>query len=384
MSQTTRPRLAILGSRGIPAAFGGFETFAEQLAVHLVQLGWEVTVFCETTQAYRLREYKGVQLRYVPTPRLVGIRSLWFDSIGVLLALRGYDTVYMLGYHAAFIFVLPHLLNSNFWVNMDGLEWRRTKWSPIVRRYLKSMEFVALRLAPHIVADAHGIAEHLRDVYPASHSKIHVIAYGTFPVSHPPDPGTLPFPLLPGRYYLVVCRFEPENHVLEIIRGFLQSKSPYRLVLVGDDTVCTPYVRALRKLSSDTVRFLGTIFDRDALTALRYHCRAYLHGHSVGGTNPSLLESMACANVILAHDNPFNREVTSNLCFYFGNSHDISTLIQHLEREGDPSGIGMQLARRAANHYDWRDIAEAYHRTFRSFHKSKTGPKVSDLRAAKS
>ena len=127
-------KIAIIGSRGIPAEFGGFETFAEQLSLRLVDKGFNVTVYCESTQKYQEPEYKGVKLVYVSTPNIIGLRSIWFDFINIIRTLRGYDVVYMLGYHAAFAFILPWLFRTNFWVNMDGLEWKRDKWSPFAKR----------------------------------------------------------------------------------------------------------------------------------------------------------------------------------------------------------------------------------------------------------
>lgn len=358
-------RLAILGSRGIPAEFGGFETFAEQLAVRLVERGWEVTVFCEPSQSYREPEYKGVRLEYVYTPEITGLRSIWFDLAGVARTLRGCDAVYMLGYHAAFAFWLPRLAGTNFWVNMDGLEWRRSKWSPNAQRYLKTMEALAARFAPHIVADAQGIENYLHRAYPHTHGKTRVIEYGAYPVTTPPDTAPLAeYGLQAGEYYLVVCRLEPENHVREIVEGFVASRSGRRLVVVGDQTTGTPYVVSLLEHAGDAVRFVGTIYDQGRLTALRWHCRAYLHGHSVGGTNPSLLESMACGNYVIAHDNPFNREVTAGLCAYFRDAGSLAPLIERLDSEGVPEGVGAALLERVRSHYNWERIADVYEQAF--------------------
>jgi glycosyltransferase involved in cell wall biosynthesis len=365
MTKNRRPRLAILGSRGIPAEFGGFETFAEQLAVRLVERGWDVTVFCEPSQTYREPEYKRVTLKYVCTPEITGVRSIWFDLMGMLRTLRGYDIVYMLGYHAAFAFFLPRLLGTNFWVNTDGLEWHRSKWSPRVQRYLKTMEGLAARFAPHLVADAQGIADHLAASYPAARGKTRVLEYGAYLIDTPPPTDTLTrFGLRPRDYYLVVCRLEPENHVLDIVVGYLASKSPHRLVIVGDRTTDTPYVRSLLAAGDGGVQFVGTIFDQEVLTALRYHCRAYFHGHSVGGTNPSLLEAMACGNYVVAHDNPFNREVTQDLCAYFADAAEMALRIRALERDGIPEAVPGRLRRLIDEKYNWDRIAERYAAAF--------------------
>lgn len=358
-------RIAILGSRGIPAEFGGFETFAEQLAVRLVERGDRVTVFCEKSQHFRGPHYKGVSLRYIYTPELSGLRSIWFDLVSILRTLRGYDVVYMLGYHAAFAFVLPYLLRTNFWVNMDGLEWRRSKWSKNAQRYLRAMEFLAARFARNLVADAQGIADYLASTYPTARDKTRVIEYGAFPVDTPPNADSLTrFNLEPQEYFLVVCRLEPENHVREIVEGFLASDSPRRLLIVGDHTTGTDYVRTLLATADKQVQFAGTVFDQRVLTALRYHCRTYVHGHSVGGTNPSLLEAMACGNYVIAHDNVFNREVTQNLCRYFSTSEDLAARLNEIEREGIPGDVCARLKAKVRCYYDWGMIVERYHSAF--------------------
>ena len=222
--------IAIIGSRGIPAEFGGFETFAEQLAVRLAEKGLNVTVFCEDSQIYKQDNYKGVKLLYVKTPNILGLRSIWFDIINIIRTLRGYDIVYMLGYHAAFAFILPWLFRTNFWVNMDGIEWKRSKWSSFAKRYLKINEWFAARFARKLIADAQGIADHLNNTYGVGNKTV-MIPYGANLIKQRPDDSIVKeFAVKPNEYYLVVCRLEPENHVLEILQGFMASNVQNRLV----------------------------------------------------------------------------------------------------------------------------------------------------------
>ncbi len=353
--------VAILGSRGIPAEFGGFETFAEQLAVRLVARGYEVTVFCEYSQSYREPDYKGVRLVYLRTPAVPGLRSIWFDSVCILRSLRGYDAVLMLGYHAAFAFVLPWLLRNNFITNMDGIEWKRDKWSSAAKLYIRSMEFCAAHLSRRLVADAQGIAEHLQ-THHGVHRKITTIPYGAEPVNETPDPSFLEdLSLTPDSYYLLVCRLEPENHVLEIIRGFVQSDSPYQLVIVGDHQAQTEYTQALLRVADARVRFMGVVFHHATLQSLRWYCRAYFHGHSVGGTNPSLLEAMACGNHTVAHDNVFNREVTAGNADFFTSAADVTTVLSRLDR-AVPNVARELLRQRVRNIYSWDAITDQYER----------------------
>ena len=183
---------------------------------------------------------------------------------------------------------------------MDGLEWRRTKWSTFAKIYLRAMEFLAAKWATILVADAEGIADYLKNKY-GHPDKVIMIPYGAEIIIKTPNLERLtPCGLKAKDYYLVVCRLEPENHVREIIQGFSNTASKRKLVIIGDYQAGTPYTESLTRLKDDRVVFLGSVYDQELLTALRYHCFAYLHGHSVGGTNPSLLEAMACDNFVIA------------------------------------------------------------------------------------
>lgn len=356
----TGPRIAILGSRGIPARFGGFETCAEQLAVRLVRRGCRVTVFCEGGDTPAPAVYQGVRLRYVRTPDIVGLRSIWADLVAILACLRGYDQVYMLGYHAAFTFVLPRLFGVDFWVNMDGLEWRRAKWSHAAKVYLRLSEGLAARLARHLIADAGAIGSHLATCYPGCADKVQVISYGV--EVPPPAPARLldRWGLAPRCYDLVVCRLEPENHVLEIIRGWRAAQRACPLVIVGDHQNNSRYVQALLREAGEDVRFIGTVYEPESLVALRQGCRVYLHGHSVGGTNPSLLEAMACGNRVVARDNPFNREVLGDLGRYFSDADGVSARLGELAQDTVGETIAAAMIARVRERYDWDDITDRY------------------------
>jgi glycosyltransferase involved in cell wall biosynthesis len=356
--------IAILGSRGIPAEFGGFETFAEQLAVRLVKRACRVTVFCEGSQGYQPAEYKGVRLRYVRTPKIAGLRSVWSDLVAMSMCLRGYDAVYMLGYHTAVGFFLPRMFGVNFFVNMDGLEWRRAKWKRFARAYLKISEWLAMRWSANLVADSGAINDYLSAAYPGNAHKLHTIPYGAEIPAEVAGDVVTEWGLTPCHYDLVVCRLEPENHVLEIIKGHTASDSDRLLVVIGDHQSGSDYVAELRSIAGDGVRFLGTVFDQNKLNAIRQHCRAYLHGHSVGGTNPSLLEAMSCGSCVIAHDNPFNREVLANQGIYFHNAEDVAAQVAALDARGVPPQLGTALKERIRNVYDWERITDLYLQRF--------------------
>ena len=352
--------IAILGSRGIPAEFGGFETFAERLSIRLVEKGLSVTVFCESTQKYQKSSYKGVQLEFIRTPHIAGIRSIWFDIISIIKSLRKYDIIYMLGYHSAFFYFIPRLFGDNFWVNMDGIEWKRDKWSGPEKLFIWLMEYLAIKWSSVLVADADGMVAHLYE-RGAIKDKVVMIPYGADEIQEPNKEYLSAFNLSQDGYYLVVCRLEPENHVLEIVRGFHHSASDKQLVIVGDHEAGTAYIQRILDIKDKRVRFIGTIYNKPQLESLRYYCYAYLHGHSVGGTNPSLLEAMAAGNLVIAHDNTFNREVTGNKAFYFHDASQLANIINKIEEDRPPEIISSYYKNLVLEKYNWDVIANAYY-----------------------
>lgn len=357
-----RRRIAILGTRGIPAAYGGFETFAEELAVRLAAAGVDVTVYCETGAVPQPAEYQGVRLRHLPATACGPLTTVLFDLRSLWDARRGYDVVYLLGYGAAQFSFIPRLFGSEVWLNVDGIEWMRAKWGRVARAYFKAMEFFSVKFPNRVIADAEGVRAHLL----ARHRRLpacSVIAYGAPVIETQPDSAHLAeWGLEPGRYYLVVCRLEPENHVREIIEGFAASKTALPLVIVGDHQTPTDYVRRLRRHASERTRFIGTIYDKPKLQALRYHALAYFHGHSVGGTNPSMLEAMGCGNLVIAHDNVFNREMLGSGGQFFRSAADIPELVAHIEgMSADESSDERNYMRdRVRSEYNWDRIAAAY------------------------
>lgn len=355
-------RIAILGTRGVPARYGGFETFAEELGARLVERGFAVTVFCEgASEAPRPAKYRGIDLEYVQAHRLGPFTTIVSDLTVLWLARKRFDVVYMLGYGASLFCFIPRIYGAQVWINMDGVEWRRSKWSWPARAYLRVMEMIAMWTPDRIIADAAGIHAHLK----ARHRHLPnctVIPYGAEVVtSAPPEDSLAEWKLKSGEYFIVVCRLEPENHVLEVLEGYASSSSPYPLVVLGDHNLDTTYVRRLHLIVDPRVRLIGTVYDKGHLRALRYHSRGYFHGHSVGGTNPSLLEAMASGNAVIAHDNVFNREVAADTALYFRSSKDIPGILEVLE--ADASRVQRMCAaaqQRIKSNYEWQAITDQY------------------------
>jgi glycosyltransferase involved in cell wall biosynthesis len=355
------PRLAILGCRGIPARYGGFETFAEELGVRLAARGVDVTVYCEARGrrgAPAPTEHRGVRLEHVRVPRLGPLGTLAYDLRALRHARGRHDVVYMLGYGAGAFLDLARAPGTEVWVNMDGIEWRRSKWGRLARAWLRRMEREALRRAGRVVFDSAAV----RDAVLGPDGRATVIEYGA-ELEIEDDPAVLPgLGLRPHGYYLVVARIEPENHVLEILRAFARAHLARELLVVGDVARAGRYGAACRAAAGPDVRFLGALHDRRTLHALRRDCAAVVHGHSVGGTNPALLEAMAARAAVVAHANPFNREVLGHRGLYF---HDEDELVRVL-RESDGWSAAERMRQgeenrgRVVERYTWERIADAY------------------------
>lgn len=354
-------KLAILGTRGIPARYGGFETFAEKLGTGLASLGHEVTVYCERKQLSADGEFQGVKLRSIPAPSLGVLTTLIYDVQCLWAARKSYDVVYMLGYGAAMFCWIPRLWKTEVWINPDGLEWARAKWGRAAKRYFRLMEWTSVRTADRLIADAAAVAASLA----SRHGKLSsctVIPYGCEVVNARPSIEPLArWRIEPEAYYLVVCRLEPENHVFEILHAFAQSRSNRQLMVLGDHRAPTRYVEKLRSIEDRRIRLIGTMYEREQLTSLRYHAFGYMHGHSVGGTNPSLLEAMGCGNLIFAHDNAFNRETLGECGFYFANVTELTQAIHRAEAEdGGQSHLREGARSRAGVHYPWSGVISRY------------------------
>jgi glycosyltransferase involved in cell wall biosynthesis len=354
-------KVAILGSRGIPAKYGGFETFAEELSIRLAGSGFRVDVFCEADAAKPDETYRGVGLVHVRRYRMGPLTTLLFDVACFWKARKGYDLAYMLGYGAGFFAFVPRIWGTKVWINMDGVEWARSKWSYPARQWFRLMEGVAMRTANRVIADAEAIQAHLVARHGAR-QPCSVIAYGAYPVSGEPDPALLrEWELESGDYFLVVCRLEPENHVLEILRGFASSASRRRLIILGDHRNPGAYVAKLLAIADPRIRFIGTVFDKEKLSCLRFHCFAYFHGHSVGGTNPSLLEAMGCGNLVIAHDNGFNREVLGDTGIFFRDEGSLPALIAEAEDPAFmPGPLKAGARKRVEGNYSWDRISRQY------------------------
>lgn len=336
--------MLILGTRGIPGAHGGFESFAEDLAPFLASRGWEVTVFCQTEDEPTERRWRGVRLLGIPARFPGAIGTVAFDWSCTRRALQEPGLVLVLGYNTA-VFSLAYRLKGRACViNMDGVEWRRAKYGLAARAWLWLNEVFGARLGDHLVADHPEIERHLQGR--AGRTPISMIPYGARTVE-PVDAGPVhAMGLEPGRYALVIARAEPENSILEIVRAFSAVPRGWKLVVLGGYRREHAYQRRVLDAAGPEVIFPGAIYERARVDALRFHAGLYVHGHTVGGTNPSLVEALGAGAPILAQDNVYNRWVAGNAGVYFQDAPDCAGT---LDRLCDPANAHLLAEMRSAS-----------------------------------
>ncbi|WP_349742875.1 DUF1972 domain-containing protein [Roseateles cavernae] len=344
-STQVQQTLRILGTRGVPAAHGGFETFAEYLALHLVAQGWRVIVYCQEEGAGPVFEdrWQGVERVRIPVEGSGPRSTIAFDWKATAHAAGHRDLCLTLGYNTAIFCALLRLKGIPNVINMDGIEWSRAKWGPVAKTWFWMNDWAGCWLGNHLVADHPEIKRHLSTrVNP---DKITTIAYGADHLTHMPEEPVRALGLEPGRYMTLVARPEPENSILEVVAGFSQRPRGMLLAVLGNYNDANPYHRAVKAAAGPEVRFLGAIYDKPVVQALRFYCAAYVHGHQVGGTNPSLVEALGAGNAVIAHDNRFNRWVAGPGARYFGDAEQFSAVIDELL---DPQSQSMCAMRDAS------------------------------------
>lgn len=369
-------RIAILGTRGIPNNYGGFEQFAEYLSVRLVALGHEVDVYNPSFHPYSESSYRGVGIKRINSPeRFLGssASNYVYDYRCLKDALKSdYDVIYEAGY-ASCAFAL-RILNKHrgkacVVTNMDGMEWQRSKWNRVVSRIIKWSEREAVRYSDHLVADNIGIQQYYNKTYQVNPE---CIAYGAEVITKYNIGLLEKFKVKPSEYFLLIARLEPENNIEMIVRAYKASDSKAPLLIVGNRNKW--YQKQLAHLEDERIIFLGSIYNKEVLDSLRYFCKAYCHGHSVGGTNPSLLEAMACSALIIAHHNEFNKAVLGSDALYFSSQHDLTRLISDFVTDKIQNKEGMKESNRLKieRQYSWAHITEAYESFFKRIVSQKT------------
>lgn len=365
-------RIGMLGLYGMPMPelhFTGFETAFGEIAPRLVEKGHQVTIYCRKAHFpphLRRPEWQGVRLVYVPSPggkNFSGILSTFLAALHALVLGR-YQLFFFvnvgMGHHAA----LCRLFGRKVVMNVDGLDWKRAKWGPLARAYFLSAAHSAIRFCNRLITDAEAMRKFYIDEF---NKETSMIAYGAYVESSTNPSLVSQFGVEPDGYYLIASRLIPENHADLIVEGFLASGSKKKLVIAGGANYDSPFHKRLRDLATDAVVFTGHIHDQEVIKELHCNCFAYLHGHSVGGTNPSLLKAMGYGNCIAALDTVFNREVLSATGLFFSRDPaDLAGIIQRLESSADiVASMRKRGPERIIAEYTWPKIADQYDELFR-------------------
>ena len=349
-------KVAIIGTQGIPANYGGFETLVENIIGDNCSNDIQYTVFCSSKDMpSKIKEHKGARLKYVPL-RANGVQSIPYDIMSMMRSIRGYDTILILGVSGCiFLPVFKLFCRKKVIVNIDGLEYRRAKWKGWVKKFLKFSEKCAVRFANVIITDNKGIQDYVKQEYKKETT---LIAYGgdhaLIDLAQERETEILKqYGLEAGGYSMSVCRIEPENNCHMTLEAFKNSKE--RLVFIGN-WYRNDYSRKLKEEYSkySNITLLNSIYDLDILYTLRKNTRYYIHGHSAGGTNPSLVEAMFFGRPILSFDVIYNRETTKNKAHYYTNADDLQQLI----KQGVDNG--KELKQIACEQYTWSKIAKEY------------------------
>lgn len=354
----------MIGTRGVPARYGGFETAIEEVGSRLVDRGHDVTVYRrrEAGETTSPRTHLGMRLVTVPAIRHKVLETLSHTTLSALhMMLRTrFDAVFM--FNAANSAVLPILWtrNARVAVHVDGLEWQRSKWSGAGQTYYRIAESISVRWADALIADARGIADYYDEEFDASSV---LISYGAKILERPSSDRLEALGYEPGRYHLVVARFEPENHVDVVVEGFRDGPSTLPLLVVGSAPYSDEYTAQVHDLAAgdDRIRFLGPVWDQELLDQLYANALVYFHGHSVGGTNPSLLRAMGAGTAVCAFDVNFNREVLGDLGEFFDAPSAVARAAGIFE--SDPLAAdarGNALRDRARESYDWDRVTDGY------------------------
>lgn len=361
----------MLGLYGMPLPrlhFTGFETGFGEIAPRLVEAGHEVTIYCRRSHyppEMRVPSERGVRMVYVPSPGGKNFSGLVATLFAVLHAVtRGdYDVFFFvnvgMGHHAA----LCRALGKKVVMNVNGLDWKRAKWGPLARAYFLSAAYAAMRFCNRLVTDAEAMRKYYLDEFGKETT---MIAYGAYVESSERSELVRQFGVEPGDYYLIASRLIPENHADLIIEGFLESGSRKKLVIAGGANYDSPFHRRLNELATQQVIFTGHIHDQSVIKELHCNCFAYVHGHSVGGTNPSLLKAMGYGNLVLALDTVFNREVLADTGLFF--PKDPAALAALMQKvEGDATLVADLRQRgpsRIRSEYSWEKVARQYEELF--------------------
>ena len=352
-------KVAILGTRGIPNSHGGYEQFAEYFAPFLVEKGYETYVYNSSLHPYKENIWKGVHIIQKNDPEdKIGTSGQFIYDLNCILDIRKrkIDVVFQMGYTSSSVWnwLIPKRIKLI--TNMDGLEWKRSKYSKKVQNFLKYAESLAIKHSNVLIADSLGIKEYLKNKYSVDSE---YIAYGVETENEYNDSILNELNLTKYSYNMLIARIEPENNIEVILDGLIKSKNNQNFLVIGsvDNSFGKYLVEKFKK--NKQIKFIGSIYNLPKLNSLRKNSNIYFHGHSVGGTNPSLLEAMASHALICAHDNIFNKSILGENAFYFLDEREISTILQ-IKNKNDYTFFLDQNYKRVIKDFNWKTINQKY------------------------
>lgn len=356
------PNLTVLGIRGVPAKHGGFETFAEKLSLYLVNHGWTVTVYCQEDGEGAITQstWRGVKRIHIPVKHTGAAGTILFDLKATLHAQSEKGLILTLGYNTAIFNLVQRIKGQINIINMDGIEWRRDKWGIIAKTWFWMNERAGCWIGNHLVADHPKIKSHLATR--VASDKITMIPYGGDEITAADVNLLKAYDIEVGKFSVIIARPEPENSFLEMVRAFSRTTRNHKLVVLGNFTPkINPFHRQVMDAASSEVIFPGAIYEASVVQALRFFSRFYLHGHRVGGTNPSLVEAMGAGCAVIAHDNHFNHWVAGPDAAYFKDESACAALFDQLLVD-DTAVEKMKVASRARfyERFTWDQVLQEY------------------------
>lgn len=373
MALKPKMKIAILGTRGIPNHYGGFEQFAEFFSVYLVEKGHDVYVYNSHNHPHQQSEFKGVKIIHKNDPehKLGTFGQFLYDYNCIADSRsRNFDIILQLGYtsNSVWFFLLPK--KPIIITNMDGLEWKRSKYSAPVRQFLKFAERLAAISSDYLVSDSIGIQKFLKEKY---NKESTYIAYGAHPFRNPDETVLAKYDVEKGNYNMVMARFEPENNIEMVLEGVALSENGQTILVVGNHKTKYGGYLTSKFAKYPNIRFVGGIYNLDHLNNLRQFSNIYFHGHSVGGTNPSLLEAMASNALIAAHDNDFNKGILQGNAYYFSTAEQVKNILLTIKKNDNLQMVQNNF-QAIADDYNWNKINGEYLQLFEDcVSKSQTG-----------
>jgi glycosyltransferase involved in cell wall biosynthesis len=361
-------KIALLGTRGIPASYSGFETCVEQLGQRLVERGHEVTVYCRSHHiTYEGSHYKGMCLVKLPTIANKYLDTMVHSFISSLHAIpQRYDIgLYFIAGNSPVTWI-PRLVGTKTILNVDGLDWKREKWPPLARKYIQFAEFLATKLPNVYITDSQVVQGYYRDQYGDEPA---YIPYGSDVEILPPAETLAKYGLQPGKYILFVGRLVPENCAHHLVEAFRELDTDLKCVIVGDAPYAEEYIAGLKELAGDDQRiiFTGYVFG-NGYQELGSNAYVFVESSGVGGTHPALVEAMAFENCVVTHNTPENMETIGEAGFAYDGKVGTKDLRRILDRLLKDPGIVLsyrhKARQRAQSVYSWETVADAYEKLF--------------------